>query len=194
MQTDVFDNGNLVDSYTTMTGIRKAEFDPNLGFILNGRAVKLKGVNMHQDHPGVGAGIPDALQLYRLKKLKEFGCNAYRSSHNPMTPEMLEACDREGILVIEENRLTGKNDEHIRLLKRMIERDRNHPSIILWSIGNEEWGIEWDVKGERLAATMRDYCHLLDPTRLISAATIGGPHIVVPVAAAGYTYIIQNPV
>lgn len=69
--------------------------------------------------------------MYRLKELKKFGCNACRSSHNPMTPEMLDACDSLGILVIEENRLTGVNEEHTRLLKRMIDRDRNHPCIIL---------------------------------------------------------------
>lgn len=73
--------------------------------------------------------------------------NAYRSSHNPMTPEMLDACDSLGILVLEENRLSGINDEHVRLLRRMIERDRNHPSIILWSVGNEEWGLEWSDFG-----------------------------------------------
>lgn len=108
---------------------------PTRDFLLNNRPVKLKGVNMHQDHAGVGAAIPDALQAYRLRELKKMGVNAYRSSHNPMTPEMLDACDSLGILVLEENRLSGINDEHVRLLRRMIERDRNHPSIILWSVG-----------------------------------------------------------
>lgn len=83
-------------------GIRDIRFDADKGFLLNGQPLKLKGVNMHQDHSGVGAGIPDALQVYRLKELKKFGCNACRSSHNPMTPEMLDACDSLGILVIEE--------------------------------------------------------------------------------------------
>ena len=120
--TEVYQHGKLVDAYTTTTGIRDIRFDADKGFLLNGQPLKLKGVNMHQDHPGVGAGIPDALQVYRLKELKKFGCNAYRSSHNPMTPEMLDACDSLGILVIEENRLTGVNEEHTRLLKRMIDR------------------------------------------------------------------------
>ena len=149
---------------------------------------------MHQDHPGVGAGIPDALQVYRLKELKKFGCNAYRSSHNPMTPEMLDACDSLGILVIEENRLTGVNEEHTRLLKRMIDRDRNHPCIILWSVGNEEWGIEWKESGTRIAATMREYCHRFDPTRLMTVASSSGPAILIPADVAGYNYILQNPV
>ena len=192
--TEVYQHGKLVDAYTTTTGIRDIRFDADKGFLLNGQPLKLKGVNMHQDHPGVGAGIPDALQVYRLKELKKFGCNAYRSSHNPMTPEMLDACDSLGILVIEENRLTGVNEEHTRLLKRMIVRDRNHPCIILWSVGNEEWGIEWKESGTRIAATMREYCHRFDPTRLMTVASSSGPAILIPADVAGYNYILQNPV
>ena len=192
--TEVLQGGTVVDTYTTTTGIRNVNFDPDSGFSLNGKPLKLKGVNMHQDHAGVGAAMPDALQVYRLKQLKAMGCNAYRASHNPMTPETLDACDSLGILVIEENRLTGVNEEHRRLLKRMIERDRNHPSIILWSVGNEEWGIEWDEKGVRIAATMREFCHRLDPTRKMTVATSGGPTIVIPADVAGYNYIMQNPV
>lgn len=192
--TEVYQNGQLIDTYTTTTGIRHIAFDADRGFLLNGRPLKLKGVNMHQDHPGVGTAIPDALQTYRLKQLKALGCNAYRSSHNPMTPEMLDACDSLGILVIEENRLTGVNEEHIRLLQKMIERDRNHPSIILWSVGNEEWGIEGTETGKRIAATMRDYCHRLDSTRPMTVATSGGANIVIPADVAGYNYILQNPV
>ena len=192
--TEVYQHGKLVDAYTTTTGIRDIRFDADKGFLLNGQPLKLKGVNMHQDHPGVGAGIPDALQVYRLKELKKFGCNAYRSSHNPMTPEMLDACDSLGILVIEENRLTGVNEEHTRLLKRMIDRDRNHPCIILWSVGNEEWGIEWKENGTRIAATMREYCHRFDPTRLMTVASSSGPTILIPADVAGYNYILQNPV
>lgn len=192
--TEVYQHGRLVDTYTTTTGIRDIRFDADKGFFLNGRPLKLKGVNMHQDHPGVGAGIPDALQVYRLKELKKFGCNACRSSHNPMTPEMLDACDSLGILVIEENRLTGVNEEHVRLLKRMIDRDRNHPCIILWSVGNEEWGIEWKESGTRIAATMREYCHRFDPTRPMTVASSSGPAILIPADVAGYNYILQNPV
>ena len=192
--TEVFVNGMLTDTYTTTTGIRHIDFDKDKGFFLNGRPVKLKGVNMHQDHAGVGAGIPDGLQEWRLLQLKKFGCNAYRSSHNPMTPEMLDACDRLGILVIEENRLTGINKEHTRLLKRMIERDRNHPCIILWSVGNEEWGIEWKESGTRIAESMREYCHRFDPTRLMTVASSSGPAILIPADVAGYNYILQNPV
>ncbi|MBS6469170.1 MAG: DUF4982 domain-containing protein [Bacteroides sp.] len=192
--TEVYQGVNLVDSYTTPFGIRQAVFDADKGFILNGKPLKLKGVNMHQDHAGVGVAIPDALQEYRLKQLKKFGCNAYRASHNPMTPEMLDACDREGILVIAENRLMGVNPYQLGVLGRMIERDRNHPSIILWSVGNEEWGIEWNEKGERIAASMREYCHRLDSTRLMTVASSSGPTVLVPADVAGYNYILQHKV
>lgn len=192
--TEVVRDGKVVDTHKTTTGIREIRFDENEGFFLNGEHVKLKGVNMHQDHAGVGTGIPDALQAYRLRKLKELGVNAYRASHNPMTPQMLDACDSLGILVIEENRLTGVNDEHIRLLKKMICRDRNHPSIILWSIGNEEWGTEWNDFGTRISETMREYCHRFDPSRPMTMATSGGPTVVVPVDVAGYNYVLQNPI
>lgn len=194
VETEIIKDGKVVDTHFSKTGIREARFDADKGFFLNGRNVKLKGVNMHQDHPGVGAGIPDALQAYRLKELKKYGVNAYRSSHNPMTPAMLDACDSLGILVIDENRLTGINDEHIRLLGRMIERDRNHPSIILWSIGNEEWGTEWNDFGRRISASMQEYCHRMDPTRPVTMATSSGPTVVEPVDVAGYNYILQNPI
>ena len=192
--TEVFVDGELTDTYETTTGIRHIRFDNDHGFFLNGEPVKLKGVNIHQDHAGVGSGIPDGLQEWRLLQLKKFGCNAYRSSHNPMTPEMLDACDRLGFLVIEENRLTGINKEHIDLLERMIRRDRNHPCIILWSAGNEEWGIEWKDFGRRIAESMREYCHRFDPTRLMTVASSSGPTIIEPADVAGYNYILQNPV
>ena len=191
--TEVYSDGTLTDSYETITGIRHIEFDNNRGFLLNGEVVKLKGVNMHQDHAGVGSGIPDGLQEWRLMQLKKFGCNAYRSSHNPMTPELLDVCDRLGILVIEENRLTGINREHVDLLGRMIRRDRNHPCVILWSVGNEEWGLEWNELGTRIAESMREYCHRFDPTRLMTVASSSGPHILIPADVAGYNYILQNP-
>lgn len=194
LETEVIKDGKTVDTHSTTTGIRHIAFDPDNGFFLNGRHVKLKGMNNHQDHAGVGAGIPDALQAYRLRELKKYGVNAYRASHNPMTPEMLDACDSIGILVLEENRLMGVNNEHIRLLERMIERDRNHPSIILWSVGNEEWGIEWKDKGAMLTESMKEYCHRLDPTRLVTVATSSGPNVVETADVAGYNYVEQNDI
>ena len=192
--TEIIKDGNVVDKKTTKTGVREIRFDADNGFFLNGKNIKLKGVNLHQDHAGVGAAIPDALNVFRLKELKKYGVNAVRTSHNPVSPAMLEACDTLGILVLEENRLMGVNDEHVRLLQRMIERDRNHPSIILWSVGNEEWGIEWNDFGERIAASMREYSHRFDPTRPMSVASSSGPTVLVPVDVAGYNYVLQNPI
>lgn len=192
VRTEVFEDEHVVDAYTTRTGIRHISFDADRGFLLNGKAVKLRGVNMHQDHAGVGAAIPDALQVWRLRQLKAMGCNAYRSSHNPMTPEVLDACDSFGILVLEENRLTGINDYQRYQLRQMIRRDRNHPSIILWSVGNEEWGIEWNNYGRRIGAAMREFVHREDPTRPACVASSSGPVILEPMDVAGYNYILSH--
>ena len=194
VETAVIQNGKVTDTYKTTTGIREIAFDAEQGFLLNGEQVKLKGVNLHQDHAGVGSAIPDALQTWRIQQIKKFGCNAYRSSHNPMTPAMLDVCDREGILVIEENRLMGINEEHLRLLERMIKRDRNHPSIIMWSDGNEEWGLENTVQGTRLAEAMREYTRLYDPTRPSTVANAGGVELIKGVDVLSFNYIVQNDV
>lgn len=168
-------SGNVVvDQYETPFGIRSIRFDPDKGFFLNGKRVALKGTNIHQDHAGVGAAIPNALQDFRIAQLKTIGCNAYRCSHNPPTPEMLDACDRLGMVVIVENRLMGTSQYHANHLKEMILRDRNHPSVVLWSIGNEEWSIEGGDKGERISATMQTWAKEIDPTRPITQGISGG--------------------
>ncbi len=194
VETTVTQDGQVVDVYLTTTGIREIAFDAEQGFLLNGQQLKLKGVNLHQDHAGVGSAIPDALQAWRIKQLKQFGCNAYRASHNPMTPALLDVCDREGILVIDENRLMGINEEHLRLLERMIKRDRNHPSIILWSDGNEEWGLENTIQGIRVAESMREYTKLFDPTRHSTIANAGGGEMIKGLDVVGFNYIVQNDV
>ncbi len=165
---------SVIDRMETSFGIRTLRFDADDGFFLNGKHILLKGTNNHQDHAGVGTALPDALQEYRIKRLKAMGCNAYRCSHNPPTPELLDACDRLGILVIDENRLMGSSPEHLDLLKRLILRDRNHPCVFVWSIGNEEWAIEGNVTGERIATTMQAMVKRLDPTRWVTYANSGG--------------------
>lgn len=194
LETRIEIDGVEVDRVVTPVGLRSVVFDADCGLLVNGRRVALRGVNLHQDHAGVGAAIPDELYAYRLDRLKDMGCNAIRTSHNPASPVLLDMCDREGFLVIEENRLMGIGDEHIRLLERMIRRDRNHPSIILWSVGNEEWGIEGNDRGERIARTMCDRCRLLDPTRLATAATAGGVRLPEGLDVVGYNYLVQNPI
>ncbi len=170
------------------------ELDPDRGIIVNGERVQLRGVNLHQDHAGVGAAIPDALYAYRLKELKKYGVNAIRTSHNPASPVLLDLCDSLGIYVLEETRLMGVNDAHLEPLGAMIERDRHHPSVIMWGIGNEEWGIEWSDKGEEIARRMTAFCHSVDASRPVVVATSSGPEIVKGADVAGYNYILQNPV
>ena len=194
VETTVKVNGEVTDIFETTTGLRHILFDTEQGFLLNGEPLKLKGVNMHQDHAGVGAAIPEALMAWRIKELKKMGCNAYRSSHNPMTPALLDICDREGILVIDENRLTGVNDEHLRLLEKMIRRDRNHPCVILWSCGNEEWGMENTIQGTRIAAAMCEHARLIDPTRPSTIANAGGREMIKGLDVVGFNYILQNDV
>lgn len=194
LRTEIIENDNVTTTYDTPFGIRTIEFTADNGFFLNGKNIKLKGVNMHQDHAGVGAAIPDALQAWRIKQLKSFGCNAYRASHNPMTPALLDVCDREGMLVIDENRLMGTNKYHVSQLENMIRRDRNHPSIILWSNGNEEWGLENAEIGKRMAESMREITARLDPTRSSCIANAGGGELIKGLDIVGYNYIIQNNV
>ncbi len=172
--TTVIYGDSIVDSYETPFGIRTMTFDPDKGFFLNGKHVELKGTCNHQDHAGVGVALPDALQEYRIKRLKEFGCNAYRCSHNPPTPELLDVCDRLGMLVLVENRLMGDSPELLERLKGTILQDRNHPCVFAWSLGNEEWGIEGNEKGEQITAPMQDFVKRLDPTRRVTAADSGG--------------------
>lgn len=170
----VWCDGKQTDRYETPFGFRTIRFDAKEGFFLNGKNVKLKGTNNHQDHAGVGTALPDALQYYRIKALKDFGSNAYRCSHHPPTPELLEACDKLGMLVINENRLMATTDQLAGNMKKMIKRDRNHPSIILWSVGNEEWAIENSIIGSRIAATMQQLVKSMDSTRYVTAGVSGG--------------------
>ncbi len=194
LHTDIYCDGKLTDSYPTVFGIRSIEFHPDNGFLLNGKPVKIKGTNLHQDHAGVGTGIPDELWAYRVQCLKEMGSNAIRTSHNPATPELLDICDRTGMLVLEENRLMGVNQEHISLLRRMIERDRNHPCVILWSVGNEEWAIEGTESGRRIALAMSEYIHRMDSTRPSTVGNSGGVVLLHGVDVKGYNYLVQNDI
>ncbi|TPG45114.1 beta-galactosidase GalA [Flavobacterium pectinovorum] len=189
--TEIKQGGKIVDRYETSFGIRTIKFDPENGFSLNGKPLKLKGTNNHQDHAGIGTALPDELQYYRIKKLKEMGSNAYRCSHHPPTPELLDACDKLGMLVIDETRLMGINDYHLKNLKRMIERDRNHPSIFCWSVGNEEWNIEGSVIGERITNVMQGFAKSIDSTRPVTVGISSGfkSGISSVVEIMGYNYM-----
>ncbi|PBI94407.1 Beta-galactosidase [Flavobacterium sp. ACN2] len=189
--TEIKKDGEVIDSYKTSFGIRTIEFNPENGFFLNGKPVKLKGTNNHQDHAGIGTALPDEIQYYRIAKLKEMGSNAYRCSHHPPTPELLDACDKLGMLVIDETRLMGINEYHLNDLQRMMERDRNHPSIFCWSVGNEEWQIEGGITGERITNIMQDFSKSIDRTRPVTVGISSGfkSGISSVVEIMGYNYL-----
>jgi beta-galactosidase len=172
---------NVIDQCDTHIGIRSIEFDVDKGFLLNGNHVKLNGVCLHGDGGSVGAAVPEGVWVRRLRLLKEMGCNAIRTSHNPPAPEFLDLCDRLGFLVMDEafdewtagKTLDGYHrffgDWSQRDLVDFIHRDRNHPCVVLWSAGNEIQ--EQVLPGgalvlEPLVATV----HREDPTRLVTAA------------------------
>jgi beta-galactosidase len=164
-------NGGLSDVYETPFGIRTIKWDANQGFLLNGKHVFLKGTANHQDAAGVGIAVPDALNEWRLAQLKKFGCNAYRTAHGPATPELLDACDRLGILVFTEQRRIGHTEQSLGDLQSLILRDRNHPSIIAWGLCNEELSAQGsDHFTQTLAVPNQDIVHRLDPTRPATCA------------------------
>ena len=165
MITKVKQGGKIIDTYETTFGIRTFKFDPDKGFFLNGKQMKLKGVCNHQDHGGVGIAVPDRVEEFRVAKLKEMGCNSIRVAHNWVASEMLDASDRLGMLVMDETRMSGSSNELLEQLESMIRRDRNHPSVIIWSLGNEEHIIQGNEVGARIFRTMKRLVRKLDPTR-----------------------------
>jgi beta-galactosidase len=172
--TTVESNGKVVDQKETEFGIRTVAFDPDKGFLLNGKPYELKGTCNHQDAADVGAALPDRLQYFRIEKLKAMGDNAIRTSHNEPTPELLEACDHLGMLVMDENRLLGSDAANLAQFKGQILRDRNHPSVAIWSIANEEFTVQDTPAGKHVAETMQTLLQQLDPTRPITyAAPVG---------------------
>jgi beta-galactosidase len=164
--------GKVHDGESVTFGVRTVLFDANKGFFLNGKSLKIQGTCNHQDHAGVGAAIPDRLQWFRLAVLREMGCNAVRTSHNMPTPEWVGACERMGMMVMCETRQLSSSAEGAEQLELMVKRYRNSPSVIIWSIGNEENQLQGPMaeQGARIAATMVRSCHRLDATRVVSAA------------------------
>ncbi len=187
-------NGTELDRLETPVGIRSIRFDADQGFFLNGARVELKGTCNHQDHAGVGSALPDALQAYRVARLKAMGCNAYRTSHNPPTAELLDACDRLGMLVLDETRMMSSSEEALSQFARLIRRDRNHPCVIAWSIGNEEWRVQGSERGALIAADMKRLARQLDPTRLVTEAMNGdwGKGLSEVVDIQGFNYFVGD--
>jgi len=183
-------NGVVVDSKQLRFGFRTIEIKTK-GVFLNGKHVKILGTNNHQDHAGVGSALPDYLQYYRIGLLKAFGSNAYRTSHNAPTPELLDACDSLGMLVMDEQRLLNSSAEYMDQFQRLVKRDRSRTSVFMWSIGNEEGFIHTNSYGKRIAATYISKLKQLDPTRICTYAAdlanvYKGVNEVVPVRSFNY--------
>ncbi|HTB97009.1 MAG TPA: beta-galactosidase GalA [Terracidiphilus sp.] len=188
--TEIQADGETVDRYETPFGIRTVKFDAQRGLLLNGQTVKLKGTCNHQDHAGVGVAVPDAVQHYRVRKLKEMGCNSLRTSHNPPTPELLDACDQMGMLVFDETRMMSSNPEGLSQFENLVRRDRNHPSVFMWSMGNEE-GEANTPKGTLILSAMKAVATRNDGSRPVSIAPTGaiGTGGLAVCDVAGYNYM-----
>jgi len=165
--------GEVRDQATVPCGFRTIRFDADEGFFLNDQPLKIQGTCNHQDHAGVGVAVPDALWDFRVRRLKEMGSNAYRAAHNPPAPEFLDACDRLGLLVMDENRHFNHTPEYLSQLRTMVKRDRNHPSIILWSVFNEE-PMQGTAQGREMVRRMAAEVRRWDKTRSVTAAMNGG--------------------
>lgn len=167
------DAGGELDRAEIHTGFRTIRFDADRGFFLNGRATKLQGVAIHQDHAGVGVAVPDAIWEFRLRRLKSMGVNAIRFAHNAPAAEVLDLTDRLGILVMDENRNFNTSPDYMRQLTWLVRRDRNRPSVVLWSIFNEE-PLQGTEIGYEMARRMVAAVKALDTSRPVTAAMHGG--------------------
>ncbi len=180
--TKLYQNGNPLDSYETSFGIRSIEFDPVKGLYVNGEAIHLKGANQHHDLGALGAAFNVRAAERQLEILAEMGCNAVRMAHNPPAPELLELTDRMGFLVVDEifdvwERRKAPLDFHLIFpdwheqdVRAFIRRDRNHPSIIMWSYGNEVGEQYTDKEGAALSQYLNDMVKEEDPTRPTTAS------------------------
>lgn len=180
--TTLLQDDEPIDQYETRFGIRSLRFDPASGIFVNGELIKIKGVNQHHDLGALGAAFNTRAAERQLEILQEMGCNAIRMSHNPPAPELLELTNRMGFLVIDESfdvweRKKTPLDFHLIFpdwhepdLRALIRRDRNCPSVILWSFGNEVGEQYTDKEGAALAEGLRQIIHEEDPTRLTTAS------------------------
>ncbi len=165
-------DGAVTDTRRVAIGFRTIRFDADTGCFLNGVPIKLKGICLHQDHAGVGTAIPDALVRWRLQRLKAMGVNAIRCTHNAPAPELLDWCDHMGFLVMDENRQFNPSPDPMAQLEWLVRRDRNHPSVILWSVFNEE-PMQGSEAGVAMVRRMAHAVDRLDGSRPVTAAMNG---------------------
>ena len=170
--TRIYSAGKLTDERETRFGVREIRFDADRGFFLNGEHIKIQGVCAHHDHAGCGIGMPESVQEYRIDMLKKTGANAFRSAHYPLSEELLNICDRKGMLVFDEVRHMSSSENDLAALRMMVRRGRNHPSVILYGIGNEEIFSQDKPETARTTITMRTEVRKLDPTRPVTSAVV----------------------
>ncbi len=191
----VRDGANVLDQRRIPIGFRWFRFDGRTGFHLNGRPYKIKGTCNHQDHAGVGTAIPDALWDWRVRRLKALGSNAIRMSHNAPPTELLDACDRHGLLVMDENRQFNPSPDYLEQLTWMVRRDRNRPSVFMWSVFNEE-PMQGSPQGYEMVRRMSAAVKALDDSRPVTAAMNSGMFAPVNVSHAvdvvGFNYQISE--
>jgi beta-galactosidase len=179
--TTITQNGNVVDTYETPFGIRSLKFDPNAGMLINGEVVKMYGVCNHHDLGALGAAVNTRALQRQLEILKDMGCNAIRTSHNPPAPELLDLCDQMGFVVMDEAfdawRNTKVPNDYARIfpqwheqdMRMLVRRDRNHPSVVMWSISNEV-SEQGNATGGEIGAELGKFVREEDPTRPFTAA------------------------
>ena len=172
LRVEIIKDGAVIDHEETRIGFRTFSIDAEKGFYLNDRPLKIKGTCNHQDHAGVGVAVPDSVQYYRIKRLKEMGTNAYRCAHNLPSKEILDACDELGMIVMDENRRFESRKEVLEYLDIMVKRDRNHPSVLFWSLFNEE-PLQNTEEGAKLYRRMKSRVLHLDDSRLLTGAMNG---------------------
>ncbi|MCD8181097.1 MAG: DUF4982 domain-containing protein [Firmicutes bacterium] len=169
MVSELYENDTLADCQKNTFGFRTISVDADKGFFLNGRRVPLYGTCNHQDHAGVGVAVPDSVNEYRIKLLKEMGSNAYRCAHGNPNPEILDYCDRYGLLVMDENRNFNSSPDGIKQVRDMVMRDRNHPCVVMYSLFNEE-PLQGTPTGRKLAERLQCEIKKLDNTRFLLGA------------------------
>ena len=171
VESEIKENGKIVDKNKTRFGIRQIAYDAAKGFLLNGKRVKIMGACMHQDNGSVGAAVPNEINRSRIQIMREYGFNGYRSAHNATAPGLLDVCDEEGMLVMNEQRVAETNPKYLEEMREIIRTSRNHPSVIIYNLANEDGNIEaTDFEGGLISTLMQEITRL-DPQK--RPATMG---------------------
>lgn len=174
--TNIYEKGELVDTYETRFGYREFKIDPDHGLFLNGKHVKIKGICAHQDFGITGKAVPDNIQRHKIKLIREMGANGYRTSHYPHSDVTMDALDEMGFIVMNETRRFESTGQSLKQLEMLVKRDRNRPSVLFWSTGNEEAYHAFDM-GVRIHKRMDAFIKKLDDTRFVTSAySLGEGH------------------